>query len=222
MFCSLAGLLSMTMKRQYAALLFLCLLLLGTSFAPVAGQGRVPLTADSIALYQRHIGQTPGVYRYDRHYVGDLNNDKRRDVVLVAQRTQHQPRDPAGGFARRVILLLYQPNGQLRNAVFNDQVLRCTTCGGGSMVDPFVKVVFNGTLFSFVSTYGLGEKTTQVITFEFDPKRPDWWLHSISLQKFEYTAPGQASSTKPAKILTAKQLGTVRFQDFTSSMIPKE
>ncbi|WP_375444975.1 hypothetical protein [uncultured Fibrella sp.] len=198
----------------------LVLLLPGTLPTPSSGQGRVPLTADSIALYQRHIGQTPGVYRYERHYVGDVNNDKRPDVVLVAQRTQHQPGDPPGGLARRVILLLYQPNGQLRNAVYNDQVLRCTTCGGGSLVDPFVKVVFNSNLFSFVSTYGLGEKTTQVITFEFDPKRPDWWLHTISLQKFDYDAPGQATKLRPYKLLTKKELGDVRFQDFASKLIP--
>ncbi|MEZ0539808.1 hypothetical protein [Fibrella arboris] len=209
------------MKRQYCHTCALLLLVLGLSLPQVLAQGRVPLTADSVALYQRHIGQTPGVYRYDQHFVGDINNDKRRDVVLVAQRTQHQPKDPPGGLARRVILLLYQPNGQLRNAVYNDQILRCTTCGGGSLVDPFVKVVFNGNLFSFVSTYGLGEKTTQVITFEFDPKRPDWWLHSISLQGFEYTANGQTAKTKPVRMLTTKELGAVRFQDFTRSLIPK-
>lgn len=208
---------------MYRPVFYLLLLVaLGISSHTLQGQGRVPLTADSVALYQHHIGQTPGVYRYERHYVGDINSDKHRDVVLIAQRTQHQPADPPGGLARRVILLLYQPNGQLRNAVYNDQILRCTTCGGGSLVDPFVKVVFNGNLFSFVSTYGLGEKTTQVITFAYDPKRPDWWLHSISLQKSEYDASGQVSNTKVTKMLTVNELGVVRFQDFTSALIPKK
>ncbi|MBO0949117.1 hypothetical protein [Fibrella forsythiae] len=210
------------MNHQRCCQLLLTALLVSWATILVNGQGRVPLTADSVALYQRHIGQTPGVYRYERHYVGDLNNDKRPDVVLIAQRTQHQPGDAPGGLARRVILLLYQPNGQLRNAVYNDQILRCTTCGGGSLVDPFVKVVFNGNLFSFVSAYGLGERTSQVITFEFDPKRPDWWLHTITLQPFEYAAPGQPTNTRPPKVLTKNELGVVRFQDFTSKLIPKK
>jgi hypothetical protein len=202
----------------------LFLLLFGTlGYGPALAQGRVPLTADSVALYQRHIGILPGVYRYDRHYAGDLNNDRRPDVVIVAQNLKRQPSDPPNVYSRRVIFSLFQPNGQLRNAVFNDQLLRCATCGGGaSLTDPFQKVVFNGNFVSFVSTYGFGQKTTEVITFEFDPKRPDWWLHSISLQPLAFDAAGKLVKNQPPKLYDRSKLGNVRFQEFTSKMIPKK
>lgn len=210
------------MKPHYPTSQLLLVVLFAAFLTPAVAQRRPPLTADSVALYQHHIGQTPGVYRYERHFAGDVNNDKRPDVVIIAQRTQHQYGDAPGGYSRRVILLLNQPNGQLRNAAYNDQLLRCTTCGGGSMVDPFQRVTFNGRFLSFVSMYGLGVKTTQIITFQFDPKRPDWWLYEIALQKYEYDATGKIDKTVSVDKLDVRKFGDLRFQDFTSKLIPKK
>lgn len=209
--------------KPFCRLLILCCLSAPCLPTRTHAQGRVLLTADSVVLYQRHIGQTPGVYRYFRHFVGDINNDKKPDIVVVAQNTQRRPNDPPGGFSRRVLLLLQQPNGQLRTAAINDEVIACSTCGGGvSRQDPFNRVTINGSLLSFVSTLGFGEKTTQVITFQFDPKRPDWWLHTVALQPMSYDASGKLVKSQPPKTYEAKQLGEVRFEAFTSKVIPKK
>lgn len=212
----------MLMKPRRRFLILVSFLLLPTTYLTHA-QGRVLLTADSVVLYQRHIGQTPGVYRYFRHYVGDINNDRKPDIVVVAQNTQHRPDDAPGGFSRRVLLLLQQPNGQLRTAAYNDQVIACSTCGGGaSRQDPFNRVTINNKFLSFVSTLGFGDKTTQVITFQFDSRRPDWWLYTIALQPLSYDATGRLIKSQPPKTYEAKQLGDVRFEAFTAKLIPKK
>lgn len=208
-------------QPAYSALLVF--LLLGGTVQQLMAQGRVLLTADSVVLYQRHIGQTPGVYRYFRHFVGDVNNDKRPDIVVIAQNTQQRPDDPKGGFSRRVLLLLHQPNGQLRTAAYNDQLVACSTCGGGnSRQDPFTRVTINGNFLSFVSTVGFGEKTMQIVTFQFDPKRPDWWLHDVVLQPLAFDESGKLTKSKPPRTVDLKPFGEVRFETYTSKILPKK
>lgn len=186
---------------------------------PATGQRR-PSKADSIALYQRHIDRTPGLYRYERHFLGDCNNDRRPDVVVIARKSQPEPGAPRGGFARRAILLVNEPNGQLKVADYNDQVVRCSTCGDGSMNDPLVNVSLSGTLMTFFSRYGIGQPTSEHIVFKYDKDRKDWRLYQLVAQKHEYDAAGRVTKTYPQNRIDVRKLGEIQFQNFTKKLIP--
>ena len=181
---------------------------------PTIGQHR-PSKADSIALYQRHIDRTPDLYRYERHFLGDCNNDRRPDVVVIARKSQPEPGAPRGGFARRAVLLINEPNGQLKLAAYNDQVVRCTTCGEGSMNDPLQRVNMTGLTTVFVSRYGIGQPTSEFIGFVYDKKDGNWWLSTLVTQKFEYDASGRVikgypQSRVPAEVHSRSEAEVIR------------
>lgn len=203
------------MNNYCRSLLLLFAGFLSWPLSSVVAQRRPSVRDDYVALYQQFIDQTPGTYRYEAHYTGDLNGDKRADAVVVALNDTTTSDGIPDGFARRVLLLIRQRNGQLKLAAINDDLIDCTTCGGAGVGDPHQGVTIKGRYVSFESLYGANQRTQQVITFRYEPAENHWLLYKIGL--LDYTS--STGAVKPVRTKTAREFGRVRFRDFTTNLI---
>ncbi|MBO0931533.1 hypothetical protein [Fibrella aquatilis] len=194
-----------------------CLLILLS--LPTLAQKRVS-RADSIAIFKRHIAQTPGGYTYEQHATGDINNDRQADVVIIAHKPNPKPNTTRVNYDRRVLLLLNEPNGRFKNGPYTDQLLRCSTCGGGSLMDPLSRVDFFGKSLTFIQSYGMGLKTNEFVTFRYEDKEKDWLLYTISMSKSELVNGGKSERITPPERVGKRDFGHIRFQEFTRKLIP--
>lgn len=79
----------------------------------------------------------PKGWKIEEPIRGDLNNDKRPDVVLDL--IEDKPAESAEGVpsdrSRAIVVLFTEADGSLRRAAIGTAVLYCTTCGG-TLSDP--------------------------------------------------------------------------------------
>lgn len=137
---------------------------------------------------------------------GDLNRDEfPTDVVLALHKT-----DEADDDLRPLLLLLRGPDGRLKFAARNDNVVMCKGCGG-AFGDPWSGIVIKDGYFSAEHYGGSSARWTHIVTFGYDAEKPGWLLHKVGGDSFMVSDPDTVETT----VKTVEDFGEVPFATYT-------
>ncbi|WP_111593995.1 hypothetical protein [Chitinophaga dinghuensis] len=125
---------------------------------------------------------------------GDLNNDKRPDLILILQ---------YDGSSDRPFLLLIRDQQQHLQLAARNNFLIFPADLGGTVGDPYVKTTIDGSCFTVEHFYGSHDSVHQWLTFCYQPAIQDWVLQQ------EVTTTAAANNPDAAKTVVkkGKQLG---------------
>lgn len=138
---------------------------------------------------------------------GDLNADGRKDMLLIlAENNEYESSDVEHPAARPLLLLLRDEKGQLQKARQNNQTVLCVHCGG-VMGDPYSKMVIKGNYFSIEHFGGSGHKWTQIVTYKYDEKAKEWYLHKFGGENID------PSGASEETVRTSKDFGKIKFEE---------
>jgi len=142
---------------------------------------------------------------------GNLNQDKYVDLIMVLRKNGEDTLSNVVDHPekRKLLILLRQEDNTYKLAVESDNAVYCVDCGG-MMGDPFMNVVIKNGYFSVEHYGGSSWRWTRIITFKYSPIDSVWYLHKDGHESFHAADPGKVES----KILTKKNFGIVRFEDF--------
>lgn len=156
--------------------------------------------------------EAPYGYTGLKSYTGDLNGDKYPDKVIVYERpcTETDSLGIENANCRRVAIYLGGKSGFAIHD-FNDNIVECSACGGGGVGDPFQGIKIKNGYFSIESLYGDCDKTFVVITFKYESKKKEFYLHKTG--RVDYNC--QDEPVKPVEHTeTIKDFGIVQFGDY--------
>lgn len=141
---------------------------------------------------------------------GDINNDKIADIVLILKDTKEDQEPENESLKRPILLLLGDKSGHYTLARRNDKAVYCATCGG-TMGDPLQGITIKNGYFSIENHGGSGMRWLHVVTFKYDDKDKEWYLHRDGHESFH--------SADPNKILeqsskTSKDFGKIKFEQY--------
>lgn len=183
-------------------LLALPLLLRAQDERPVLDARLVPATGATPEAF------VPKGWKIEEPISGDLNNDKRPDVVLDL--IEDIPAENAEGVPntrmRALVVLFREPDNSLRRVGVGPWVLWCTTCGG-MLGDPsgsggLVRIEKGVLIVDQLS--GSREATNQVERFRWDPKKGS--IMKIGDDIINYDRLDGSSETVSTNFLTGMQV----------------
>jgi hypothetical protein len=142
---------------------------------------------------------------------GDLNKDEhKKDVILIAQDYAAERAEDGGDVNRPLIILTRTPDGKLKKEGRNDEVVLCFDCGG-MMGDPYQDIAIKNGYFSIEHFGGSSIRWTEIITFRYNPKKKDWYLHKKGGETFNAANPDEVIESS---VSTTKDFGEVKFKDY--------
>jgi hypothetical protein len=141
----------------------------------------------------------------------DLNGDGLQDYVVVLEKQKAEPTDPdIEENQRRLLILIRETGGGLKEVKRNDKIVFCSTCGG-VMGDPFVGVEAGNKTFKVSHYGGSAQRWAIEYTFNYSRKDNTWQLVRVKEEDF--------SASDPNKIKTRlytppKDYGKIDIADF--------
>ena len=143
---------------------------------------------------------------------GDLNNDGRKDIILIiSDVVAEDARYEEGAGERSLLILVRDANGSLSIAGRNDLVAMCKNCGG-AFGDPFAGVAIRGTRFT-VSNYG-GSNSRWAYDYTFDYSRRDRTWQLVRVEETNFHALDPKRTEKRHIYTPPKDFGLITFADF--------
>lgn len=140
---------------------------------------------------------------------GDLNLDGRMDYLLVLKQKGEADAATDVQVKRPLLLLIADENNQLQLARRNDHTVYCMQCGG-MMGDPYNGLAIKDGYFSIQHYGGSAWRWTRVITYKYDQKAQEWYLHKDGSENFHASEPENVTE----EIKTTKDFGQVKFEAF--------
>lgn len=170
--------------------------------------GREPITA-TVKQVLTHIPD--GYYIIDT-CSGDLDHDNYVDyLVLLAKKGEDSlSKTSEENVKRRLLILTGTAEQSYTLAAQSDNAVYCVSCGG-MMGDPYQQMVIKNGYFSIEHYGGSAERWTRTITFKYSAADNTWYLHKDGHESFNAIDPEQKGTKK---ILTVKDFGKLRFNDF--------
>jgi len=142
----------------------------------------------------------------------DTKINKTKVVVL-----ESREKGEDSGYDRKVVLVKNNTNG-FKVLAQNDQLLGCSTCGGGGVGDPYRGIAIKGEYLSFEELYGACIKDFQVTTFKYNKKKKKWYLHKIGVESSFCNKEQNGKPKVETKIKTVKDVGVVEFSKFEDGL----
>ena len=171
----------------------------------------------------------PDGYTVKDWKTGNLNRDDQDDIVIILEKESSETEavnanDAQGGAAasgspaineekRPVLLLTRNSNGNLKLAGRNDNVVLCSDCGG-VLGDPYSAITIKNGYFSIEHYGGSNWRWTRIIIFKYSEQNKTWYLHKDGGDSYHTSNPDEINS----KVLSKKDFGTIKFEDYDSSM----
>ncbi len=144
---------------------------------------------------------------------GDLNNDTKTDVVLVVYTTKEDDEnfeDTAMNIGRPLMVLLQQPDGKLKQAKRNDNMIMCKQCGG-MMGDPFQGVTIKNNAFSLEFYGGSSWRWGDTYSFNWNAGKQTWQL---TKEKHESYQSGDPESSLKETNIPASEIQDLTIDNF--------
>lgn len=143
---------------------------------------------------------------------GDLNLDGIPDLILVLKKVGEEASSsyPDRPEKRPLLILLRNKNNELTLARRNDNTVLCYDCGG-AIGDPYSRIVIKNGYFSIEHYGGSSERWARIITYKYEKKEDEWFLHRDGYEGYSSSDP---SKVQTKKIKTKKEFGTVKFEAF--------
>ena len=148
---------------------------------------------------------------------GDLNGDSLMDQIVIYEKKCDPLSDILENDANCRSVAIYLNRGhQLEMHSYNDWLVECSNCGGVGVGDPFRGIKIQYPYFSVEGLKGDCDKTFTVISFKFDSKNKDFYLHKVITENYDcHENPTRNGEIKVKKQTTSKkQFGMVRFSEY--------
>ncbi|MEO7309348.1 MAG: hypothetical protein ABIX01_03045 [Chitinophagaceae bacterium] len=144
---------------------------------------------------------------------GDLNNDGKMDVAFAIYSLKEDNEafeDTAMNMSRPLLLLIQQPDGKLKLAKRNNNLIMCKQCGGG-MGDPFESLLIkkNSVILSFYG--GSSWRWGDTYGFSWDATIQTWRLTKEDHTSFQG---GDPEATTKNTIIPASEIANFNFDNF--------
>ncbi len=142
---------------------------------------------------------------------GDLNKDEIKDCILVLKSKNEKNSDFRDEINRPLIILIGEGKNKYTFVGRNDRVVYCKACGG-VFGDPYDQVVIKNGYFSVEHYGGSNWRWTRIITFKYDEKKKNWFLHRDGGDSFHTSNPEDTKT----EVKTTKDFGVVSFENFNN------
>jgi len=144
---------------------------------------------------------------------GDLNADKRSDVILILKQIGEDSLSISGDESLRPFLLLIrQPDNKLKQVLRNDHVIMCRQCGG-VFGDPYADIMTFSGGFSLHFYGGSSWRWAYVYKFSYKPLKKNWYLVNELQSSFQA---GDPEATMKDVTISETELGPVPLEKFNS------
>jgi|TARA_R110002051_G_scaffold254217_4_gene313164 uncharacterized protein YecT (DUF1311 family) len=146
---------------------------------------------------------------------GNLNMDEFEDYVLILKNIEEDKKSE-----KRILLILTSNlDGKLELKAKNENTVLCIDCSGAIHGDSYNKTVIKNGYFSIEHyTVGGNNKWLRIVTFKYDSHTNNWFLNRDRIEYFgtnKSDSPDAEAIIKTGeKILTTKDFGKVKFEDF--------
>ncbi len=142
---------------------------------------------------------------------GNLNLDNLTDLILILDKNREKTTtDVDDEMEQRPLLILVgEADGTYKLVKRNDNTVYCKGCGG-IFGDPYSGVTIKNGYFSVEHYAGSAWRWTRIPTFKYSKAENDWFLYKDGGESFHTSAPEKAES----KVLTVKDFGKIRFEEF--------
>jgi len=146
------------------------------------------------------------------HTYGDLNKDKKDDVLLILKHIDEEKNSDVNEnpVSRPLLIIIRQKDGSLKQVARNDSVVLCFNCGG-AFGDPYAGTTIKNGYFSIEHYGGSSWKWERIITFKYDKKGNTWLLHRDGTIRYQ-----PDNSVGGEDIFTTKNFGKVEFEKFSA------
>ncbi|KQR94389.1 hypothetical protein ASG01_00425 [Chryseobacterium sp. Leaf180] len=149
-------------------------------------------------------------YTLQKEEICDLNNDKKKDVILI-----YQPKNvdkEMESFDTPVVLLLSQNSDYIK--IENSNILY-SYIPNSSVLDN--NLVVKNEFFTLEQTEGNGNnKRKTYITFRYDQDTRQVFLSKYGI---ETSFPGKTKNITKTKLFSSKDFGKIKFNDFNTETI---
>lgn len=146
---------------------------------------------------------------------GDLNGDKLRDYLLILKTEGEDTLtfdNPNWDTGRPLLLILRQPNGTLKTAATNADIVLCRNCGG-AMGDPYMGITVATGTFSLEFYGGSSWKWGETITFRYDAAKKNWYLQTHHITSFQGADP---ENTTVNTTISRSETGYISLEKYKS------
>lgn len=152
------------------------------------------------------------------HAYGDLNKDKRQDVLIILKNLDEEKLSVVveRPEPRPLLVIIRQKDGSLKQVTRNDKVVLCVNCGG-VFGDPYAGMTIKNGFFSIEHYGGSNWRWERIITFKYSTKDKRWFLHKDGTIRYQ-----PSNEIGGEEILTPKDFGTVEFEKFDVYKEPEE
>ncbi len=142
---------------------------------------------------------------------GNLNLDDYTDMILILKKdNEAEISDVVDNSGKRpLLILLGQADGTAKKAAKNDNTVLCVDCGG-VFGDPYNGITIKNGYFSVEHYGGSNWRWTRIVTYKYDKKEQNWYLHKDGGMSYHTSEPENAEET----VRTTKEFGKVKFVDF--------
>ena len=142
---------------------------------------------------------------------GDINKDGKKDVLVILKNNQEENN---GDTVRPLIVLLGDGKDLYELAARNDSVVLCRACGG-VFGDPYAGITVKNNFFSIEHYGGSNWRWTRIITFRYDAKTSQIYLHRDAGESFHVEDP---EKTRPYTY-TKEDYGKLLFSKYSYDKI---
>lgn len=178
-------------------------------------------TTQKAALLKQLPSFVPKGFAIKNTAFGDLNNDKKMDVVLIAYNTREDDpkfEDTAMNIGRPLMILLQQADGKLKLAKRNDNMIMCKQCGG-MMGDPFESVTIKNNAFTLEFYGGSSWRWGDTYGFSWDAAHQTWQLtkeNHVSSQS------GDPEPTTKITTIPASEISNLSIDNFNINLLAEQ
>jgi hypothetical protein len=142
--------------------------------------------------------------------VGDINGDKRSDLILILKwKDEKNTSDVVDHPEPRPLLLLINNGLELILTAHNKNVVYCIDCGG-IWGDPYSGITVKGDYFSIEHYGGSNWRWSKIITFKYYSDEKKWYLHKVGGEFFHTSEPKKIK----VEIKTKRDFGKIEFSKF--------
>ncbi len=151
------------------------------------------------------------------YITGDLNADKRSDAILILK-VAGEDTVLFDEIKRPLLLLLRQPNGRLKLAKRNDDMVLCRSCGG-VFGDPYAGTSIKKTTFIINFYGGSSWRWGYEYTFSYNAAAKNWLLTRESDESYH---DGDPEATMKKNIIGAVEFAGINFDNFNVNPVNED